>query len=79
MLINQELLRLNEVLRDREDQIQNQRNAEFKLQQQLKQLQEWEFEGKQLRQALESKNKEVDEWKVRASRLEEEVIRGKEL
>lgn len=57
VLINQELLRLNEVLRDKEDQLQNQKNNEFKLTQKLKQLQEWQFQGKQLRQALESKSK----------------------
>lgn len=47
--------------------------------QQLKQLQEWEYESKQLKSNLDSKIREVEEWKTRASRLEEEVVRGREL
>jgi len=40
--------------------IQNHKNNEFKLSQKLKELQEWEFQGKQLRQTLEIKSKEAD-------------------
>lgn len=47
--------------------------------QQLKQLQEWEYESKQLKSNLDSKIREVEEWKTRASRLQEEVVRGREL
>ena len=78
-LITQELQRMNEVLKDKEQQLQAQRNNEFKLSQELKKLQEWEFQGKVLRQTLDAKTKEADEWRVRVSRLEEEVVRGKEL
>ena len=45
--------------------------------QQLKQLQDWEVEGKQLKGNLDSKIREADEWKTRASRLEEEVRRAR--
>jgi hypothetical protein len=64
------------LLREKDDENSNYRQKEFKLTQQLKQLQDWEFEGKQLRNALDSKNREADEWKTRTSRLEEEVVRA---
>jgi hypothetical protein len=51
----------------------------LKLNQQLKALQEWEFQSKQLKLNLDNKIKEGEEWKTRASRLEEEVVRGREL
>ena len=78
-LLNQELLRLNELLREKDDENSLYRQKEFKLTQQLKLLQEWEFEGKNLRNSLEGKSREADEWKTRASRLEEEVVRGREM
>lgn len=52
---------------------------ELKLGQQLKELRELEFEGKQMKSALEAKNRETEQWRVNASRLEEEVVRGREL
>jgi chromosome segregation ATPase len=78
-LLNQELLRLNELLRQKDEDNGVLKQKEFKLAQQLKQLQEWEFEGKQLRSGLEAKAREAEEWKTRTSRLEEEVSRAREL
>ena len=51
-LTSQELLRLNDLLRQKEDDNSSLRQQEFKLTQQLKQLKEWESEGKQLRSTL---------------------------
>lgn len=78
-LLNQELLRLNELLREKDDENSNYRQKEFKTSQQLKLLQDWELEGQQLRTALEAKTRDADEWKTRTSRLEEEVVRGREM
>lgn len=72
-------MRLNDLLRQKEDDNAGLRQQQFNLTQQLKKLQEWESEGRQLRNSLEAKTREADEWKVRTSRLEEEVVRGKEL
>ena len=79
MLLNQELIRLNELLKDKDEQIQGLRGSEFRLGQQLKELKQCESEGRQMRNALEAKQREVDQWRSSASRLEEEVCRGKEL
>jgi hypothetical protein len=63
-------MRLNDLLRQKEDDNAGLRQQEFKLTQQLKQLQEWESEGRQLRSNLEAKAREADDWKARSSRLE---------
>jgi hypothetical protein len=41
------------------------------LNQQIKEQKEWEFDNKQLKAALDAKTKEADDWKARASRLED--------
>ena len=78
-LLNQELIRLSEILKSKEEQLQSARGSEARLGQQLKDLREWEFEGKQTRNALEAKNREVEEWRSNVGRLEEQVTRGREL
>lgn len=69
VLLNQEVLRLNDVLTRKNDDLENWKQRDFKLNQQLKAQQEWEYESKQLKSALENRNRELEEWKVRNSRL----------
>jgi chromosome segregation ATPase len=56
-LINQELMRLTQVLKDKEDEINGYKQREFKLNQQLKEQQQWEYENKQLRTNLDNRVK----------------------
>lgn len=79
ILVNQELLRLNEVLRNKEDDLQSTRQRENRLKQQIHEQKEWQYNNQQLKGTLDHKQKEIEEWKVRVSRLEDEANRGKEL
>ena len=45
----------------------------------IKQQLDWQTDNQNLRQQLEAKGREIDEWKTRCSRLEEEATRGKEM
>jgi chromosome segregation ATPase len=45
----------------------------------LKEQQQWEHENRQLRTTLENRIKEIEEWKVRCSRLEQESNKAKEM
>lgn len=42
-LLNQELLRLNEILKDKDEEVHAYRQKEYKLNQQIKEQREWEF------------------------------------
>jgi len=55
------------------------RQREYKLQQQLKEQQQWEFENKQLRTNLDNRAREIEDWKIRYSKLDEEVARNRDL
>lgn len=54
-MITQEMHRLNELLRQKQDELEAGRQKEFKLQQQIKEQSQWEVENKQLRNTLENR------------------------
>lgn len=62
-------MRLTELLRTREDEIQGYKKREYEFGIKLKEQKEWEAESKNLRAHVESKIKEIEEWRARASRL----------
>ena len=55
------------------------RQREQRMNQQLKEQGEWENENKRLKQLIDTRTKEVEDWKVRNSRLQDQVVRAKEL
>lgn len=79
VLLSNELMRLTELLRNREDEIQAFKKREYDLNIKLKEQRQWENDNKNLRAYIQSKTKEIEEWRTRASRLEEEALRGKEM
>jgi hypothetical protein len=72
-------MRLTELLRTREDEIQAYKKREYELGVKLKEQKEWENDNKNLKAHIESRMKEIEEWRARAARLEEEALRGKEM
>lgn len=70
-LVSNELMRLNELLRSKEDDIQAYKKREYDLNLKLKAQADWESDNRSLRDQLEGKAREIDEWRIRASRLEE--------
>lgn len=72
-------MRLRDLLSKKDLEIQDYKQKEFKTSQQLKAQLDWEHENKQLKTALENRTREIEEWKVRSSRLEDEVGKGREL
>jgi hypothetical protein len=56
-MLSQEMLRLNQVLGGKEDELSNLRQAVQKLNQQLKEQSEWENENKRLKQVVETRTK----------------------
>ena len=52
VLINQELLRLNEVLRNKEDELHSAKNREARLQDQVHAQKDWEHNNQQLKSTL---------------------------
>ena len=59
-MVNQELLRLNEVLRNKEDELQSARQREQRLQEQIKAQKEWEYNNQQLKSQLDNRQREID-------------------
>jgi hypothetical protein len=49
------------------------------LQAKLKEQAQWEFDNRQLRATLESRVREIEEWRIRCAKLEEGLNRAKEL
>jgi beta-xylosidase len=45
----------------------------------LKEQQQWEFENKQLKTNLENRLREIEEWRIKYSKLDEEVARNRDL
>lgn len=78
-MLNQELMRLNEILKDKEEENQAFRQREQKLNNKLKEQKEWEYEYNQAKAGYDAKAKEAEDWRIRASRLEEEVLKAKDL
>lgn len=78
-LLNQELLRLNQVLKAKEEDLHDFKQREFKLSQRLKEQDQWDHENKQLKTTLENRVREIEEWKVRNSRLEEDANKAREM
>lgn len=72
-------MRLNEVMKSKDDEVQKLKKREYDLNIKLKEQAEWENDNKNLREQLDNKIKEINDWRARASRLEEEAVRGKEL
>lgn len=58
-MLSQEMLRLNQVLGGKEDELSNLRQTVQRLTQQLKEQAEWENENKRLRQVVDTRTKEV--------------------
>lgn len=52
VLLNQQLMRLRDVLTKKDLEVQDYKQREFQLNQQLKAQQEWEHENRQLKNAL---------------------------
>lgn len=52
ILLNQELMRLRDILTKKDLQLQEAKQKEFKFNQQLKAQQDWQHENKQLKTAL---------------------------
>lgn len=73
------MYRLNDILKQKQDELESFRQREYKLQQQLKEQQQWEFENKQLRTNLDNRAREIEDWKVRYSKLDEEVARNRDV
>ena len=78
-IMAQEISRLNEMLRQKQEEIDAGRQREYKLQQQMKEQQQWEFENKQLRGNLENRTREIEDWRIKCGRLEDEVGKNREL
>ena len=78
-LLASELNRLNELLRQREDDLQNYKKHEYELNLKIKEQMDWEADNEGLRQQLDGRAKEIDEWRARCSRLDEEATRSKEM
>lgn len=66
-------------MKSRDEEIQNLKKREYDLNIKLKEQGEWENDNKNLREQLDSKIREINDWRTRASRLEEEAVRGKEM
>lgn len=66
-------------MRQKQEEIEGGRQKEYKLQQQLKEQQQWEFENKQLRGNLENRTREIEDWRIKCGRLEDEVAKGREI
>lgn len=60
VLLSNELMRLTELLRTKEDEIQVYKKREYDLNIKLKQQKEWETDNKNLRAHIESKIKEIE-------------------
>lgn len=56
-MISNELLRLSELTRAKEDEIQTYKKREYELNVKLKQQKEWDSENKNLREVVEGKGK----------------------
>ena len=59
-LMSQEMMRLNEVLAGKQEELENLRRREHQLQGKLKEQSQWEFDCKQLRSTLESRQREIE-------------------
>lgn len=77
VLLNQEILRLNEVLRNMTEEIERYKKIEYDLNLKVRNEKEWEYQNGQLKSSLEQKAREVEEWRVRYSRLDDEVAKAK--
>jgi flagellar capping protein FliD len=67
------------VLRAREEDLQSYKKREYELNLKVKEQKDWEKDNQGLNQQLEAKARDIEEWKSRCSRLEEEATRGKEM
>ena len=78
-VLSNELIRLTDLLRNRDDDIQNYKKREYDFTLKLKEQADLNTDNLSLRGLLEAKSREIDEWRGRCGKLEEEAMRGKEM
>lgn len=78
-LISPEMMRLNELVKTKQEEIDMYKLREHNLSQKMKDQERWELELKQMKSSIDMRSREAEEWRVKYMRLEETQNRTREL